>query len=152
MVSSNDKKIEDHLNKIYGSTVEFQFRPNSQASSAVSLESVLKNFFSEYDVSDSQIEYTVLIGIENPFRSPSQIDNLIDVLNVFKADSAIGVRPEIDQVLNMSVTVCRKFHPMDSIDENATSCIAKPAGFKLTRSGYYRILKTLKSHILLLMN
>jgi len=92
IVTTNDKRVYDHLSdRNYHSRVIVDLRPDSIALPNVAIEETVKYLLEKFSESLFRPHIIAIANYEYPLRDPKYLDKLIDVINLFKADSSLSV-------------------------------------------------------------
>lgn len=94
VVTSDDLRVKDYIEEQYRteSRVVFIERPSQMARYNVSLNETIEHVLSHPDLSTSSVEAFMILALEFPFLQGEDIDNAINSLAIFKADSLLSVR------------------------------------------------------------
>ena len=94
MVTSPSEKVENYIKERWHDKEKIQFikRNENLAQLNTNLTSTLTDVLSK--VRDFDYEYLMVLGVEYPFISYKTINDAINTLSIFKADSLVSVRPE----------------------------------------------------------
>jgi CMP-N-acetylneuraminic acid synthetase len=94
IVTTPDPHIIDHLDRIYGNRVFVVKRDKRLALYNTYIEDTILHTLQMVESKFPSPDVITLLYIESPFRRAEQIDNSIDLLEIFETDTVIGVRPE----------------------------------------------------------
>jgi len=94
IVTTPDPYIIEHLDRIYGARIFVVKRDKSLALYNTYIEDTILHALRMVETKFSLPDVITLLYIESPFRAAEQIDNAIDLLEIFETDTVIGVRPE----------------------------------------------------------
>lgn len=96
VVTSSDKNILEFCNKIYGlnSRVSILERPNQFEDPNQSLAQTIDYAIEFVEKKHKWVETVMTASIEYPFTKTENLDEAINTLILFKADSVISVRPD----------------------------------------------------------
>lgn len=96
LLTSADQEIAGYIRGKYAKEerVEFVDRPTALARHNVPLDGTVKHVLSTPALADLTIEAFVILPIEFPFIKPEHIEDAINTLVIFNADSVISVRIE----------------------------------------------------------
>lgn len=94
VVTSPSEKVENYIKERWHDKEKIQFikRNENLAQLNTNLTSTLTDVLSK--VRDFDYEYLMVLGVEYPFISYKTINDAINTLSIFKADSLVSVRPE----------------------------------------------------------
>lgn len=96
IVTSPDPEILDHVRSRYGNRIDVVRRDAAFASLNSNVGETVLNAVDIASGQQAEDSIIVMLLIESPFRAGQLIDTALDVMQVFTVDSAIGVRPELD--------------------------------------------------------
>lgn len=95
VVSSSNQKIGDHINNNYISKeISFLERDHQQSRLNIDLSQTIDEILSNNLIADENFDAVMILGIEFPFIKASIIDDAVNTMKIFGADSLISVRPE----------------------------------------------------------
>ena len=96
IITSSEKDIENYVEQKYADNdkVQFIYRPNELARFNVSLNGTIDNVFVHLTPTKNRVEAFMILPIEYPFLKGDSINDAINTLAIFKADSVISVRME----------------------------------------------------------
>jgi len=96
VVTSFVPEVKAHIEKHYAgnSRITFIERPIELARYNVSLSGTIDYILNQYKDKDFSVDALMILPIEYIFLTGNVIDDAINVLEIFKADSVISVRPE----------------------------------------------------------
>ncbi|WP_127136073.1 glycosyltransferase family 2 protein [Flagellimonas oceanensis] len=92
VVVSSDKTIKKHVDSMYGDSVCFYDRPSKLERINVSLFQTLLMLSKEPRL--ASMDCAMFCSLNYPFVSEETINDAVNTLTIFKADSLISVRPE----------------------------------------------------------
>ena len=93
-VTTPDEDVLAHVRRRYGNRVMPILRAPELARINTHIEDTILHALGE--MNDAQADAVIVLYVECPFRSGRQIDMMIDTLDLFEADTVVGVRPETD--------------------------------------------------------
>jgi len=93
-VTTPDPHIIEHLDIIYENRILLVKRDKSLALYNTYIEDTILHALQMVESKFPPPDVITLLYIESPFRAAEQIDNAIDLLEIFETDTVIGVRPE----------------------------------------------------------
>ena len=96
LVTSADREIADYVREKYGSEPRLAFieRPLELARHNVSLEGTVQHVLAAPALQDTAVKAFVILPIEYPFIRAEHIEDAVNTLVIFNADSVISVRIE----------------------------------------------------------
>ena len=95
VVTSPSQKVREHLERHYsGTKVLFHVRGEHLARLNTSLLETTKDLLEDTRIAMQSIEYLAVLAVEFPFIDQKAINDAINTVHIFKADSLISVRPE----------------------------------------------------------
>lgn len=94
VVSSPDEKVKSFVTEKYQDKVEFISRPVEQARLNVGLVGTVNHILAQENIRKLQPTAIAVLAIEFPFVDALTLDNAINTLFLFHADSLISVRPD----------------------------------------------------------
>ncbi len=96
VVTSDDRQIENYIKEQYSGEdrVVFIERPSEMARYNVSLNETIEHVLEHPALSENPVEAFMILALEFPFLQAEDIDNAINSLAIFKADSLLSVRIE----------------------------------------------------------
>ena len=96
VITSSVNEIKEHIHQNYANNdrIIFVERSAAQARYNVSLAGTIDQIISHESLKKYQIEAFMILPIEYVFLGGNVIDDAINVLSIFNADSLISVRPE----------------------------------------------------------
>jgi len=94
IVTTPDPHIIQHLNRTYGDRLHVVKRDKGLALYNTCIEDTILHTLRVVESKFLSPDVITLLYIESPFRVADQIDNAIDLLEMFDTDTVIGVRPE----------------------------------------------------------
>ncbi|MEL6559139.1 MAG: glycosyltransferase [Bacteroidota bacterium] len=93
VVTSPSEKVESYIAQHYNSEkIQFVKRDENLAQLNTNLSDTLSDVLSK--VQNVPYEYLMVLGVEYPFISCKTINDAVNTLSIFKADSLVSVRPE----------------------------------------------------------
>lgn len=93
VITSPSKQVENHIKTHYGHhKVQFFRRDENLAQLNTNLNDTLADVLLKTTVNDH--DYLMVLGVEYPFISYKTINDAINTISIFNADSLISVRPE----------------------------------------------------------
>jgi CMP-N-acetylneuraminic acid synthetase len=96
VVTSPDEKLLSHVKSTYGDRVFPVRRDSSLALPNTYVEDTLLDALDAFTRGHSEPDAFVVLYTESPFRTSQQIDNGFDVMEVFKTETVVSVRPDGD--------------------------------------------------------
>lgn len=96
VITSDDPRVATHISATYSENdrVIFIERPSEMARYNVSLHETINLILRHDKLAKVKIEAFIILAIEFPFLSGNDVDNAINTLAIFKADSVLSVRIE----------------------------------------------------------
>ncbi len=91
ILTTNDKHIYEYAKNIKCDGLVIDWRPDSISSLNVPIEKTIKYLLEKYKNELSGPDVISIVNYEYPLRDPKYIDMLIDVINLFGADSSLSV-------------------------------------------------------------
>jgi CMP-N-acetylneuraminic acid synthetase len=130
VVTSPDQAILDHVRGKGIDRLMAMERKSSMALPNTTLEDSLIDAIERYAHGGEAPEAAVILQVEAPFRTATQIDTAIEVMVLFDTDLVVGVRPENDLFYRH--------------DGNGLAPVRKSAELRLEREELYREVGGLK--------
>lgn len=96
VVTTPDDDILDHVASTWPDTVTRVRRDAGLAAANSFLAETLRHALSTIDTPAADCTAIMTLAIECPFRTSRQLNAAVDVMELFKTDAVIGVRPETD--------------------------------------------------------
>ena len=96
VLTTPDHAVIESVKKDYGEQVQCILRDPKLAMLNTYIEDTIFDALGQLGTSTNAQDAIMRLSIESPFRGPRIIDAAIDVMELFDADSVIGVRPETD--------------------------------------------------------
>ncbi len=96
IVTTPDDAIIEHVQNRYGNRVLTVRRDSQFAMPNTAIEDTVFDAIETHQARIQDAAAIVTLYVECPFRTARHIDSAFDVLELFDADSVIGVRPEMD--------------------------------------------------------
>lgn len=96
VVTSDEPKVKAHIDKFYSGEARVIYieRPSEMARYNVSLGDTIDHILEHAKLKSTPVEAFMILPIEYPFLKPQDIDDAINTLAIFKADSVLSVRIE----------------------------------------------------------
>lgn len=96
VITSNDPKVKEKIKEEFATNrkVTFMNRESELARYNVDLKETVEHILKNPTIISQKIEVVVITAIEFPFVTSNNIDDTINTIELFKADSIVSVRPE----------------------------------------------------------
>jgi glycosyltransferase involved in cell wall biosynthesis len=96
VVTTPDDELIAHVRSKYGDRIMVVKRDRRLAMPNVSIEDTLFHALGQYTQEHPAPDVLVLLYIESPFRDAGNIDNAVDMMELFDSDVVVAVRPDTD--------------------------------------------------------
>ena len=96
IVTTPDEEILDHVASGWSGSVVGVKRDIGMAAANTFLAETLRHALAIHERNRPEADAVMTLSIECPFRTSRHLDAAVDVMELFKTDAVIGVRPETD--------------------------------------------------------
>lgn len=96
LVTTPDEELLSYVSRKYGEDVLLVRRDLKYALPNTYIEDTIFHALKEYTREHSSPDVIAILYIESPFRTPQNIDNALDIMELFDTDTVVAVRPETD--------------------------------------------------------
>lgn len=151
VVTSDDQRTKRHIDEHYqgDNRVVFVERPSEMARYNVSLNETIEHVLEHPKLQATPIEAFMILALEFPFLQAEDIDNAINSLAIFKADSLLSVRIERSTLYQHHGSGMVPILEQDKFTKLEREALYRAVGgiMLCTKTGYYREKKLLAGKV-----
>ena len=143
VVTSPSLKVKSHLEAHYDSNaVKFIHRNENLAQLNTGLVETLNEALEQLE--GNQFDYLMVLGVEYPYINFKTVNDAINTLAIFEADSLISVRPETNLFFRHDGEGMKPILNMDKFTKLERDALYRNiGGITLTKLGYFKKHQTL---------